>query len=82
MNEPSRSMGSYVMAATLRANSVPWCVSPTQPAILSCITNISAGLQDIELHKVCQSDGVSDINCMFCLGDDEDHGHESVILRC
>lgn len=79
---PSRSMGSYVTAATLRANSVPWRVSPTQPAILSCITNIRAGLQGIHLHSISRSEEVSDIHCMFCLGDDEDHAHESVVLRC
>ncbi|KAJ5651616.1 uncharacterized protein N7484_005339 [Penicillium longicatenatum] len=77
-----RSMGSYVTAATLRANSVPWCVSPAQPAILSCITNIRAGLQGIHLHSISRSEEVSDVYCMFCLGDDEDHANESAVLRC
>jgi len=82
MTRLPRSMGSYVTAATLRANSVPWCISPAQPAILSCITNIRAGLQGINLHSISRCDGISDIHCMFCLGDDEDHAHESVVLRC
>ncbi|KAJ5982663.1 hypothetical protein N7451_012763 [Penicillium sp. IBT 35674x] len=82
MTTPSRSMGSYVTAATLRANSVPWHVSPTQPAILSCITNIRAGLQGLHVHQVSRCDEISDIHCLFCLGDDEDHAHESVVLRC
>ncbi|KAJ5982731.1 hypothetical protein N7451_012831 [Penicillium sp. IBT 35674x] len=82
MTTPSRSMGPYVTAATLRANSVPWHVSPTQPAILSCITNILAGLQGLHVHQVSRCDEISDIHCLFCLSDDEDHAHESVVLRC
>ena len=66
----------------LRANSVPWHVSPAQPAILSFVTNIWAGVQDVTLHSVTPSDEVDSIHCMFCLAEDGDQVDERVILRC
>ncbi|KAJ5100739.1 hypothetical protein N7456_006791 [Penicillium angulare] len=79
---PSPSMGSFVTAATLRLNNVPWEISAERPAFLSCVTNIRAGVQGIELHSLRCSDDYPDIHCIFCLGEDEDNTRETVVLRC
>jgi hypothetical protein len=66
----------------LRTNSVPWHVSPAQPAILTSVANIWAGVQDLTLKDLTLSDQVDDIHCVFCLAEDDDLANESVILRC
>ncbi|KAJ5267246.1 hypothetical protein N7478_010054 [Penicillium angulare] len=66
---PSPSMGSFVTAATLRSNNVPWNISPDHPAFLSCVTNTWSGVQGRELHSLGHSDGVSDKYCTFCLAE-------------
>ncbi|KAJ5292120.1 hypothetical protein N7478_001371 [Penicillium angulare] len=40
------STGPFVSAATLRADNVPWHITPEQPAFLSCVTNIWAGVRN------------------------------------
>jgi len=72
----------YITTAMLRANSVPWHVSPAQPAILSFVTNIWAGVQDLTLHSVTPCDEVDNIHCMFCLDEEGNQVDERVILRC
>ncbi|KAJ5100887.1 hypothetical protein N7456_006939 [Penicillium angulare] len=79
---PSPSMGSFVTAGTLRSNNVPWNISPDHPAFLSCVTNIRAGVQGIELHSLGHSDGFNDIHYVFCLTEDEGDAKETVVLRC
>ncbi|KAJ5267697.1 hypothetical protein N7478_010505 [Penicillium angulare] len=79
---PSPSMGSFVTAATLRSNNVPWNISPDHPAFLSCVTNIRAGVQGIELHSLGHSDGFTDIHCVFCLTEAEGNSRETVVLCC
>ncbi|KAJ5100942.1 hypothetical protein N7456_006994 [Penicillium angulare] len=71
----------YVFSAMLRANNVPWAVSPTQPAIAS-VANILAGTQDLELHCLAVSHDMNEIHCTFCLAEDGDTTDENVILRC
>jgi hypothetical protein len=71
----------------LQTNSVPWSVSPDQPAILSSASNVWAGVQDLTLQSFGPNQEVDTINvdniyCVFCLSDDEDHANERVILRC
>jgi hypothetical protein len=66
----------------LRTNSVPWHVSLAQPAILTSVANVWAGVQDLTLKSLTQSDEVDDIHCVFCLAEDENLANESVILRC
>jgi len=66
----------------LRTNSVPWHVSLAQPAILTSVANVWAGVQDLTLNSLTLSDEVDDIHCVFCLAEDEDLANESVILRC
>lgn len=78
---PSERVRRYVTASMLRTNSALWCISPAQPATLSGF-NIGAGMQNLDLHSLTLSDEVSAIYCPFCLGDDEEHLDESVILRC
>jgi hypothetical protein len=72
----------YVTAAMLRANTVPWRVTPAQPAILSLTPNSWAGGQDFTLHEVTCSHEVDNIHCVFCLAEDENRVDESVVLRC
>ncbi|KAJ5100863.1 hypothetical protein N7456_006915 [Penicillium angulare] len=72
----------YVSTAMLRANNVPWDVSPEQPAIVSSIANILAGTQDLELHHLTVSHEASDIHCTFCLAEDGEPTDENIILRC
>ncbi|CEJ61370.1 hypothetical protein PMG11_09905 [Penicillium brasilianum] len=79
--EPSERIRRYITVSMLRTNSAPWCISPAQPATLSGF-NIGAGMQNLDLHSLTLSDEVSAIYCPFCLGDDEEHLDESVILRC
>ncbi|OQE10569.1 hypothetical protein PENFLA_c089G04837 [Penicillium flavigenum] len=57
-------------------------VSPAQPAILTSVANIWAGVQDLTLKDLTLSDEFDDIHCVFCLAEDDDLANESVILRC
>ncbi|KAJ5033180.1 hypothetical protein NUH16_003096 [Penicillium rubens] len=66
----------------LRTNSVPWHVSPARPAILTSVTNIWAGVQDLTLRSLSLSEELENIHCVFCLAEDEEQAHECVILRC
>ncbi|CAG8200256.1 unnamed protein product [Penicillium nalgiovense] len=77
---PVRLSNPFVTSLMLRTNSVPWHVSPAQPAILTSVANIWAGVQDLTLKDLTLSDEVDNIHCVFCL--DEDLRNESVILRC
>ena len=77
-----RPAHAYVTAAMLRGNSVPWRVTPAQPAILSLTPNIWAGRQDFTLLLFEPSDEVNSIHCMFCLAEDENRVDERVLLRC
>ncbi|KAJ5100888.1 hypothetical protein N7456_006940 [Penicillium angulare] len=79
--ELPQAIQPYVSPAMLRANNVPWAVSPAQPAIAS-VANILAGTQDLELHCLAVSHDVNDIHCTFCLAEDGDTTDENVILRC
>ena len=72
----------FVTAAMLRTNSVPWDVSPDQPVILTSVTNIWAGVQDLTLRSLNLSEEVDNIDCVFCLTEDEKQATECVILRC
>ncbi|OQE33241.1 hypothetical protein PENNAL_c0897G05594, partial [Penicillium nalgiovense] len=65
----------YVNSTMLRTNSVPWSVSPARPAILL------AGFQNLTLQSLTPSEEADSIHCVFCLGEDEDHANECVILR-
>ncbi|KAJ5244797.1 hypothetical protein N7489_004893 [Penicillium chrysogenum] len=80
--EPVQPFNPFVTSAMLRTNSVPWHVSPAQPAILTSVANIWAGVQDLTLKGLTLSDEVDDIHCVFCLAEDEDLANECVILRC
>jgi hypothetical protein len=71
-----QSLNLYVNSTMLRTNSVPWSVSPARPAILL------AGFQNLTLQSLTPSEEVDSIHCVFCLGEDEDHANECVILRC
>jgi hypothetical protein len=65
----------------LRANNVPWRVTPAQPAILS-LTPTCVGGQDFTLQKVTRSHEVDNIHCLFCLAEEENRVDERVVLRC
>ncbi|CAP79574.1 hypothetical protein PCH_Pc23g00800 [Penicillium rubens Wisconsin 54-1255] len=80
--EPVQPFNPFVTSAMLRTNSVPWHVSPAQPAILTSVANIWAGIQSLTLKDLTLSDEVDDIHCVFCLAEDEDLANECVILRC
>ncbi|CAG8155311.1 unnamed protein product [Penicillium salamii] len=85
--QPVQPSTPFVTATMLRTNSVPWSVSPDQPAILSLASNVWAGVQDLALQSFGPNQDVDTINvdniyCVFCLADDEDHANERVILRC
>ena len=80
--EPVRPFNPFVTCTMLRTNSVPWHVSPAQPAILTSVANIWAGIQSLTLKDLTLSDEVDDIHCVFCLAEDDDLANESVILRC
>ncbi|OQE07150.1 hypothetical protein PENFLA_c178G06630 [Penicillium flavigenum] len=80
--EPVQPFNPFVTSTMLRTNSVPWHVSPAQPAILTSVANIWAGVQDLTLKDLTLSDQVDDIHCVFCLAEDEDLANESVGLRC
>ncbi|OGE47002.1 hypothetical protein PENARI_c078G05451 [Penicillium arizonense] len=80
--EPVQPFNPFVTSAMLRANNVPWRVSPAQPAILASVANIWAGVQDLTLQSLTPSEEVDSIHCVFCLTEDEDHANECVILRC
>lgn len=80
--EPVQPFNPFVISTMLRTNSVPWRVSPAQPAILASVANIWAGFQELTLQSLAPSEEVDNIHCVFCLADDEDHANEHVILRC
>ncbi|KAI1828802.1 hypothetical protein DTO027I6_10250 [Penicillium roqueforti] len=80
--EPVQPFNPFVTSIMLRTNSVPWHVSPAQPAILTSVANVWAGVQDLTLKDLTLSDQVDDIHCVFCLAEDDDLANESVILRC
>ena len=81
-SEPVQLINSFVTAAMLRTNNVPWEVSVEQPAVLLSATNLLAGFQHLTLHSLKPSEEVDNINCVFCLAEDGDHANECVILRC
>ncbi|OQE60270.1 hypothetical protein PENNAL_c0310G11967, partial [Penicillium nalgiovense] len=80
--EPVQPFSPFVTSTMLRTNSVPWHVSLAQPAILTSVANVWAGVQDLTLKSLTLSDEVNGIHCVFCLAEDEDLANESVILRC
>ncbi|OGE47228.1 hypothetical protein PENARI_c054G00864, partial [Penicillium arizonense] len=80
--EPLQPFNPFVTSTMLRTNSVPWRVSPAQPAILPSVANIWAGFQELTLQSLTPSEEVDSIHCVFCLTEDEDHANECVILRC
>ncbi|CAG8601430.1 unnamed protein product [Penicillium salamii] len=80
--ESVQSIHPFVTAEMLRTNSVTWHVSPARPAILTSVTNIWAGVQDLSLQNLSLSEDVDDIHCVFCLAEDEEQANECVILRC
>ncbi|CAI7626240.1 unnamed protein product [Penicillium viridicatum] len=80
--EPVQPFNPFVTSTMLRTNSVPWRVSPAQPAILTSVANVWAGIQDLTLKDLTLSDEVDDIHCVFCLAEDEDLANECVTLRC
>jgi hypothetical protein len=80
--EPVQPFNPFVTSTMLRTNSVPWRVSPAQPAILASVANIWAGFQELTLRSLTPSEEVDSIHCVFCLTEDEDHANECVILRC
>ena len=80
--EPVQPFNPFVTSTMLRTNSVPWHVSPAQPAILTSVANVWAGVQSLTLKDLTLSDEVDDIHCVFCLAEDDDLANESVILRC
>ncbi|KAJ5473974.1 hypothetical protein N7475_003540 [Penicillium sp. IBT 31633x] len=43
-----------------------------QPAILTSVANVWAGVQDLTLKDLTLSDQVDDIHCVYCLAEDED----------
>ncbi|CAG7961288.1 unnamed protein product [Penicillium salamii] len=79
---PVQSINPFVTAEMLRTNSVPWHVSPARPAIVTSVTNIWAGVQDLSLQNLRLSEDVDEIHCVFCLAEDEEQGNECVILHC
>ncbi|KAJ5473942.1 hypothetical protein N7475_003508 [Penicillium sp. IBT 31633x] len=85
--EPVQPFNPFVTSTMLRTNSVPWRVSPAQPAILASVANIWAGFQELTLQSLTPSEEVDSIHvdsiyCVFCQTKDEDHADESVILHC
>ncbi|KAI1829248.1 hypothetical protein DTO027I6_9986 [Penicillium roqueforti] len=80
--EPVQPFSPFVTSTMLRTNSVPWHVSLAQPAILTSVANVWAGVQDLTLKSLTLSHEVDDIHCVFCLAEDENLANESVILRC
>ncbi|CAG8016317.1 unnamed protein product [Penicillium salamii] len=81
-SESVQSINPFVTAEMLRTNSVPWHVSPARPAILTSVTNIWAGVQDLTLRSLSLSEELENIDCVFCLTEDEEQANECVILRC
>lgn len=81
-SEPMQTINPFVTTEMLRTNSVPWHVSPARPAILTSVTNIWAGVQDLTLRSLSLSGELENIHCVFCLAEDEEQAHECVILRC
>ncbi|KZN87659.1 hypothetical protein EN45_062200 [Penicillium chrysogenum] len=63
--EPMQPFNPFVTSAMLRTNSFPWHVSPAQPAILTSVANIWAGVQDLMLKGLTLSDEVDDIYYIF-----------------
>ncbi|OQE54892.1 hypothetical protein PENNAL_c0443G11999, partial [Penicillium nalgiovense] len=60
--EPVQPFNPFVTSTMLRTNSVPWHVSLAQPAILTSVANIWAGIQDLTLKGLTLSDEVDDIH--------------------
>ncbi|OGE47235.1 hypothetical protein PENARI_c053G03707, partial [Penicillium arizonense] len=54
--EPLQPFNPFVTSAMLRTNSVPWRVSPAQPAILASVANIWAGFQELTLQSLTPSE--------------------------
>ncbi|KAJ5869286.1 hypothetical protein N7455_004227 [Penicillium solitum] len=80
--EPVQPFNLFITSVMLRTNSVPWHVSLAQPAILTSVANIWAGVQDLTLKGLTLSDEFDDIHCVFCLAEDDDLANKYVILRC
>ncbi|KAI2735359.1 hypothetical protein DTO013E5_9888 [Penicillium roqueforti] len=55
-SELVQSINPAVTAEMLRTNGVPWHVSPARPAILTSVTNIWAGVQDLTLQSLSLSE--------------------------
>lgn len=66
----------------LRTNSVPWLISPSQPAILPVYVGVWFERRDLMLHSLSLSEEVDSIYCIFCLAEDGERTDECVILRC
>ncbi|CAG7980270.1 unnamed protein product [Penicillium salamii] len=66
---------------SIHFNSVSWHVSPARPAILTSVTDIRAGVQDLSLQNLSLSEDVDEIHCVFCLAENEEQASECVILR-
>lgn len=62
---PVQSVNPFVTAAMRRANSAPWHVSPAQSAVLTSVTNIWAGVQDLTLRNLSLSEEVDNIHCDY-----------------
>jgi hypothetical protein len=80
--EPVQPFSPFVTSAMLRTYSISWHISPAQPAILTSVANVWAGVQSLTLKDLTLSDEFDDIHCVFCLAEDDDLANESVILRC
>jgi hypothetical protein len=66
----------------LRTNSVPWLISPSQPAILPVYVGVWFERRDLVLHSLSPSEEVDSIYCISCLAGDGERTNECVILRC
>jgi hypothetical protein len=69
--EPVQPFNPFVTSAMLRTNRVPWHISSAQPAILTSVANVWAGVQGLTLKDLTLSDEVDDIHCVFCLDEDK-----------
>ncbi|KAJ6003924.1 hypothetical protein N7540_013206 [Penicillium herquei] len=80
--EESQTTGPYVTTAMVRANDVPWDVSPTRSVVIPSADDIRADVQGLYIANVNLSDEISEIHCTFCLAEDGDEADECVVLRC
>ncbi|CAG8904429.1 unnamed protein product [Penicillium nalgiovense] len=78
--EPVQPFNPFVTSTMLRTNSVPWHVSPAQPAILTSVANVWAGVQDLTLKDLTLSDEATTPSVYFVPR--MNLANESVILRC